>query len=134
MGRLPGETAAQDDAAGQESPAGLMPVRLDGKTVRGAKDADGNQRHLLAVLAGRTARSSVIAAQAEVGVKTNEVPMATEVLGQIDLHGTLVSADASCPVRHNAARTRPVSCTCRPASRSSTSCTPAPTRTATRTS
>ena len=94
MGRLPGETAAQDDAAGQESPAGLMPVRLDGKTVRGAKDADGNQRHLLAVLAGRTAQSSVIAAQAEVGVKTNEVPMATEVLGQIDLHGKLVSADA----------------------------------------
>ena len=94
MGRLPRETAAQDDAAGQESPAGLMPVRLDGKTVRGAKDADGNQRHLLAVLAGRTAQSSVIAAQAEVGVKTNEVPMATEVPGQIDLHGTLVSADA----------------------------------------
>ena len=94
MGRLPGETAAQDDAAGQESPAGLMLVRLDGKTVRGAKDADGNQRHLLAVLAGRTAQSSVIAAQAEVGVKTNEVPMAKEVLGQIDLHGKLVSADA----------------------------------------
>jgi predicted transposase YbfD/YdcC len=92
MGRLPGTPAARDDAAGQESPAGLMPVRLDGKTVR--KDADGNQRHLLAVLAGRTAQSSVIAAQAEVGVKTNEVPMATEVLGQIDLHGTLVSADA----------------------------------------
>ena len=94
MGRLPGETAAQDDAAGQESPAGLMLVRLDGKTVRGAKDADGNQRHLLALLAGRTAQSSVIAAQAEVGVKTNEVPMAKEVLGQIDLHGKLVSADA----------------------------------------
>jgi predicted transposase YbfD/YdcC len=94
MGRLPGETAARDDGAGQEGPAGLMPVRLDGKAVRGAKDADGNQRHLLAVLAGRTAQSSVIAAQAEVGVKTNEVPMAKEVLGQIDLHGKLVSADA----------------------------------------
>jgi len=92
-GRLPGEPAA-DDAAGQECPAGLVPVRLDGKTVRGARDADGNQRHLLAVLAGRTPWSSVIAVQAEVGVKTNEVPMATEVLGQIDLHGTLVSADA----------------------------------------
>jgi hypothetical protein len=68
---------------------------LDGRqTVRGAKDADGNQRHLLAVLAGRTAQSSVIAAQAEAGVKTNQVPMATEVPGQIDLHGKLVSADA----------------------------------------
>ena len=75
-------------------PAALMPVRLDGKTVRGAKDAAGNQRHLLAALVGRTAQSSVVAAQAEVGVKTNEVPMATVVLGQIDLHGTLVTADA----------------------------------------
>lgn len=27
-------------------------------------------------------------------MKTNEVPMATVVLGQIDLHGTLVTADA----------------------------------------
>ena len=77
-----------------DGPARLIPVRLDGKTVRGARDDAGNQRHLLAALVGRTAQTSVIAAQAEVGVKTNEVPMATVVLGQIDLHGTLVSADA----------------------------------------
>jgi len=94
MGSLPGEPPAGDEAAGQDDPAGLMPVRLDGKTVRGAKDAAGNQRHLLAALVGHTAQSSVVAAQAEVGVKTNEVPMAKDVLGQIDLHGTLVSADA----------------------------------------
>lgn len=94
MGSLASELAAQDEAAGQGGTGGLIPVRLDGKTMRGAKDADGNQRHLLAALAGRTARTSVIAAQAEVGIKTNEVPMATEVLGQIDLHGKLVSADA----------------------------------------
>jgi predicted transposase YbfD/YdcC len=81
------------DADGDE-PAGLMPVRLDGKTVRGAKDAAGNQRHLLAALAGRTAGSSVIAAQAEVGAKTNEVPMAKTVPGQIDLNGKLVTAGA----------------------------------------
>jgi hypothetical protein len=77
MGSLAGEPAAQDEAAGRDDPAGLIPVRLDGKTVRGAKDADGNQRHLLAALVGHTAQTSVIAAQAEVGVKTNEVPMAT---------------------------------------------------------
>jgi predicted transposase YbfD/YdcC len=77
-----------------DDPAQLIPVRLDGKTVRGARDDAGNQRHLLAALVGRTAQTSVIAAQAEVGVKTNEVPMATVVLGQIDLHGTLVTADA----------------------------------------
>jgi hypothetical protein len=94
MGSLPGGPPVRDEAAGQDDPAGLMPVRLDGKTVRGAKDAAGNQRHLLAALVGRTAQSSVVAAQAEVGVKTNEVPMAKDVLGQIDLRGTLVSADA----------------------------------------
>jgi predicted transposase YbfD/YdcC len=74
MGSLAGEPAGQRSAAGtgQDDPAGLVPVRLDGKTVRGARDAAGNQRHLLAALAGRTAQTSVIAAQAEVGVKTNE--------------------------------------------------------------
>jgi predicted transposase YbfD/YdcC len=90
MGGLAGEPAGTSPG----DPAGLVPVRLDGKTVRGARDAAGNQRHLLAALVGRTAQTSVIAAQAEVGVKTNEVPVAAEVLGQIDLHGKLVSADA----------------------------------------
>jgi predicted transposase YbfD/YdcC len=72
----------------------LMQVRLDGKTIRGAKDADGNQVHLLAALLGPDAAHSVVAAQAEVGAKTNEVPMAAAVLDQIDLHGKIVTADA----------------------------------------
>ena len=46
-----------------------MQVRLDGKAIRGAKDADGNQVRLFAALAGPDAASSVIAAQAEVGKK-----------------------------------------------------------------
>jgi predicted transposase YbfD/YdcC len=71
-----------------------VPVRLDGKTVRGAQDGEGNQRHLLAALAGPDAAASVIAAQAEVGAKTNEVPKAAEVLGQVDLNDTIVTADA----------------------------------------
>ena len=43
---------------------------------------------------GPDAASSVVAAQAEVGKKTNEVPMATVVLGQIDLKNKIVTADA----------------------------------------
>jgi predicted transposase YbfD/YdcC len=82
-------------AAGEDgSPPPLTQVRLDGKAIRGARDADGKQVRLLAAMIGPDAATSVIAAQAEVGVKTNEVPMATVVLGQIDLHGTLVTADA----------------------------------------
>jgi predicted transposase YbfD/YdcC len=72
----------------------LMQVRLDGKAIRGAKDADGNQVRLLAALAGPDAATSVVAAQAEVGKKTNEVPMAAVVLGQIDLNNKIVTADA----------------------------------------
>ena len=74
--------------------AALMQVRLDGKAIRGAKDADGTQVRLLAALVGPDAASSVIAAQAEVGKKTNEVPAATAVLDQIDLEGKIVTADA----------------------------------------
>jgi predicted transposase YbfD/YdcC len=86
--------AAGRDACEEDCPPALMQVRLDGKAIRGAKDADGNQVRLLAALVGSDAASSVVAAQAEVGKKTNEVPMATVVLGQIDLNDKIVTADA----------------------------------------
>ena len=92
---LAGFTAPPGRGAGEEDcPPALMQVRLDGKAIRGAKDADGNQVRLLAALVGSDAASSVVAAQAEVGKKTNEVPMATVVLGQIDLNDKIVTADA----------------------------------------
>jgi predicted transposase YbfD/YdcC len=82
------------DAGKEDWPPALMQVRLDGKAIRGAKDADGNQVRLLAALAGPDAATSVVAAQAEVGKKTNEVPMAAVVLDQIDLNNKIVTADA----------------------------------------
>ena len=82
---------ADDRAPGRGA---LMQVRLDGKAIRGAKDADGNQIRLLAALVGPDAAASVVAAQAEAGKKTNEVPAATRVLDQIDLEGKIVTADA----------------------------------------
>jgi predicted transposase YbfD/YdcC len=85
--------ASRDTSEENCSPT-LLQVRLDGKAVRGAKDADGNQVRLLAALVGPDAAASVVAAQAEVGVKTNEVPMAAVVLGQIDLDNKIVTADA----------------------------------------
>jgi len=86
--------AAGRDAGGEDCPRALMQVRLDGKAVRGSKDADGKQVRLLAALVGADAADSVVAAQAEVGKKTNEVPMAAVVPGQIDLNGKIVTADA----------------------------------------
>jgi predicted transposase YbfD/YdcC len=81
-------------AGGEDSPPALTQVRLDGKAVRGARNPDGTQVRLLAALAGPDAASSVIAAQAAVGAKTNEVPVAAVVLGRLDLHGKVVTADA----------------------------------------
>ena len=72
----------------------MTQVRLDGKAVRGARNPDGTQVRLLAALVGADAASSVVAAQAAVGAKTNEVPVAKVVLGQLDLHGKVVTADA----------------------------------------
>ena len=91
---LAAPATARHDAGAEGCPPVLMQVRLDGKAIRGAKDADGNQVRLLAALAGPDAAASVVAAQAEVGVKTNEVPMAAVVLSQIDLNGKIVTADA----------------------------------------
>jgi predicted transposase YbfD/YdcC len=86
--------AAGGDAGEEDFLPALMQVRLDGKAIRGARDAGGNQVRLLAALVGPDAATSVVAAQAEVGAKTNEVPMATVVLGHVDLNGKIVTADA----------------------------------------
>jgi predicted transposase YbfD/YdcC len=91
---LDGPATAGGDAGEEDCPPPLTQVRLDGKAVRGARNPDGTQVRLLAALVGPDAAGSVVAAQAEVGAKTNEVPVAAVVLGQLDLHGKVVTADA----------------------------------------
>ncbi len=91
---LAGPGAAGPDDGEEGCPPALVQVRLDGKAVRGARNPDGTQVRLLAALVGADAASSVVAAQAGVGAKTNEVPVAAVVLGQLDLHGKVVTADA----------------------------------------
>ena len=85
---------AAGDLAGpghDDDGAPLIPVRVDGKTVRGARNADGSQVHLLAALAGQ---QGVVAAQTEVGAKTNEIPMIIPLLDDLDLDQAVVTADA----------------------------------------
>jgi predicted transposase YbfD/YdcC len=86
--------AAEHVATSTGKPTLMMQIRLDGKTSRGATDAEGNQLHLLAALIGRPGKTTVIAAQTEVGAKTNEVVKAVDVLDQIDLTNTVSTADA----------------------------------------
>ena len=76
---------------GRDGDAPLIPVRVDGKTVRGARNTDGSQVHLLAALVGQ---QGVVAAQTEVGAKTNEIPMIIPLLDDLDLDQAVVTADA----------------------------------------
>lgn len=84
--------AGDTDTSG--SGQALTHLRLDGKTLRGATDGDGNQRHLLAVLAGPPDKT-VVTAQAEVdGAKPRETITARDLLAPLDLTGTVLTADA----------------------------------------
>jgi predicted transposase YbfD/YdcC len=65
-------------------------VFVDGKTVRGACDAEGHQVHLLAALDG----DGLVLAQDDVSVKTNEITCFAPLLDRIPLAGATVVADA----------------------------------------
>lgn len=74
----------------------LLAVAVDGKTVRGAVGAAGDQVHLLAAA---THTDQLVLAQVEVGAKTNEIPMFTPLLERLagtgaDLSRMVITADA----------------------------------------
>lgn len=94
------QTAAGSEAAGSEAAgshaAGLVPVAVDGKTVRGAVDGAGNQTHLLAAA---THGQQLVLGQVEVGAKTNEIPMFAPLIDRltaigVDLSRLVITADA----------------------------------------
>lgn len=70
---------------------GRRVIAVDGKTLRGAKDAAGHLTHLLAAL---DQGSGVALGQLEVGAKTNEIPLITDLLAAFDLTDVVVTADA----------------------------------------
>ncbi|MGH3901574.1 MAG: ISAs1 family transposase [Pseudonocardiaceae bacterium] len=94
------DNAARDNATwentGDEPDAALVPIAVDGKTVRGATDPDGNQVHLLAAA---THQDALVVGQVKVGAKTNEIPMFAPLLDTladagVDLAHTVITADA----------------------------------------
>jgi predicted transposase YbfD/YdcC len=66
-------------------------LAVDGKAVRGAIDAEGNQVRLLAVM---THQHGLVLAQTEVGAKTNEIPMLPTLLEEVDIAEATITADA----------------------------------------
>jgi hypothetical protein len=107
---LAGQAATRDATHGGEGDSSegdspeLVAIAVDGKTVRGATDPEGNQVHLLAAA---THRDALVLGQVEVGAKTNEIPMFAPLLeglaeAGVDLTHTVITADALCRRRHNA--------------------------------
>lgn len=74
-----------------DAPESLVAVAVDGKTVRGAVDADGAQVHLLAAM---THGQGLVVGQTDVAAKTNEIPMLTELLDGLDLKNMIITAHA----------------------------------------
>ena len=68
-----------------------QPLALDGKTRKNSASKDEPQRHLLGVI--RHGLMSLVA-QADVGEKENEIPVAQRVLNTLPLKNTIVTADA----------------------------------------
>jgi hypothetical protein len=83
--RDPARTRPQDPA---DRPRRALAV--DGKTVRGARRADGRQIHLLAAMTA----TGLVTAQREVDGKTNEITVFRPMLAELDLTDTVVTFDA----------------------------------------
>jgi hypothetical protein len=66
-------------------------VALDGKTLRGSGDGEGTPCHLLSAV---THGEAAVVGQESVGEKTNEITHAKPLLGNLDLEGKVVTADA----------------------------------------
>jgi predicted transposase YbfD/YdcC len=82
--RRAGSTSVEGDVS-------LRAVAIDGKTLRGSKNAEGRRVHLLSAVDHGAA---VTLAQRNVGVKTNETGEFKSLLAWMPLAGTVVTFDA----------------------------------------
>ncbi len=67
------------------------PLAFDGKTMRGARTDRQTTPHLLSISTHTTHETLV---QVRVDDKTNEIPVAQDLLPHLPLHGRVVTADA----------------------------------------
>jgi predicted transposase YbfD/YdcC len=86
----PDAPQAGDPSEATEHRAPRVLLAVDGKRVRGARDADGNAPHLLAAA---THQQGLVLAQVDVHHKTNEIPMFAPLLDTLNIAGMLITAD-----------------------------------------
>ena len=82
QGVLDAWTARVRHNGGQDPPAGLVAVAIDGKAVRGAAGATGSMPHLIAAL---THHDPMVLTQAQVAAKTGEIPAVRAMIATLDL-------------------------------------------------
>ena len=82
-------TAEQRDCDGDETM--LRQLSIDGKTLRGSKDADGKAEHVLSAFSAALAQSVGHSSSRGKGF---EIPDALRLLEKIDLEGLIVTGDA----------------------------------------
>lgn len=70
---------------------GLAALAVDGKCLRTASKINGQSIQLFSALDTQT---RIVCRQIKIPAKTNEIPALKELLAELDLRGTLVSADA----------------------------------------
>ncbi len=70
--------------------ADLAVLIIDGKSVRGSRTRDHQAMHLLAAMTP----TGHVAAQIRVADKTSEIPALADVLDDLDIEGSVISADA----------------------------------------
>ena len=66
-------------------------VAIDGKVLKGARNEDGSQIHLLSAI---IQQEGITVAQKQIASKTNEIPTARPLLEPLDLNGKVVTGDA----------------------------------------
>ncbi len=81
--------AADTQPRGAATP--MRSIAVDGKTVRGARQRDGQAVHLFAAL---DHSSGIVLGQTEVDVKTNEITAFAPLLDRIDITNAVITADA----------------------------------------
>ena len=82
QGVLDAWTARIRRDGGQDPPAGLVAVAIDGKAVRGAAGADGVMPHLVAAV---THQHPMVLTQVKVAAKTGEIPTVRAMIAALDL-------------------------------------------------